>query len=356
MLFKLFKKNNLFLILILSIFLNSHSTAVDTGTVLKYMDANYPRQSIYKANYKMAKAKWYSLNDHLSINPKFLILVEQPLRLNGEEKKYQFIYNSGHNFFSLVRKAEKGGRSTIPGLPINIFQKKIMEAPKIDDGDITLNQFVEKVFDHCRFTNMLSAKDPDNKNLNMSNYGSCFIKQINTVKFKPFTEEDYKKNKKQISSFAINKDQFSQLNIQKVNQKKKENVKSKINPVLEKPLETNAQKQKFDISKKEYLLALSWNRLDDLVIGKIKFQNDSAGKINIKLNKTSDKCVGLVALTKDIGTWSLTCPNNDKRPGAFDKNLSASGTLLINNDFVILGNGKDIFNNRINFTANFIDQ
>lgn len=368
------KKISISLFFIFSL-LQSNSIAVGTGDILKYMDANYPRQSIYKANYKMAKAKWYSLNDHLSINPKFLMLVEQPLRLNGEETKYKFIYNSGHNFFSLVRKDEKGGRSTIPGLPINIFQKKIMEAPKIDDEDMTINQFVEKVFDHCRFTNMISAKDPDKKSLNMSNYGSCYVTQINTIKFKSFTEEDYKKNNKEISKFAINKDQFNKIffSTKKEIKDKVTNINNDLiskqlkNSVVDKKEKTadtkkekivDTKKEKneiFDITKKNYLLALSWNRLDDLIVGKINFENKSSGKINIKLNKSGDICIGLVALTSSIGTWSLTCPNNDKRFGVFKKNLSASGTLLINKDFEILGNGKDIFNNRINFAANFIN-
>jgi hypothetical protein len=351
-----FKKYILHFIIILNLFFSHQLLAQDTAEVLKYMDANYPRQSIYKANYKMAKAKWYTLSDHLLIKPKFLILVEQPLRLNGEEKKYNFIYNSAHNFFSLVRKAPKKGRSTIPGLPVNIFQKKIMEAPKIDDRDLTLNQFVEKVFDHCRFTNMRSAKDPDNQNLNMSNYGSCFITQINAVKFKPFTEEDYKKNKKQVSSFTKNKEQFAKLNSEnqsKINKKKK--VEAKNNPVLEKTIIKKSEDKNIDLSKKEYLLALSWSRLDDLVVGKIKFENNNSAKITIKLNKTGDKCIGLVALTNKIGTWSLTCPENEKRGGAFKKNLSASGTLTIKNNSMVLGNGKDIFNNRINFVSNFIN-
>jgi hypothetical protein len=190
----------------------------------------------------------------------------------------------------------------------------------------------------------------------MSNYGSCFITQINAVKFKPFTEEDYKKNKKQVSSFTKNKEQFAKLNSEnqsKINKKKK--VEAKNNPVLEKTIIKKSEDKNIDLSKKEYLLALSWSRLDDLVVGKIKFENNNSAKITIKLNKTGDKCIGLVALTNKIGTWSLTCPENEKRGGAFKKNLSASGTLTIKNNSMVLGNGKDIFNNRINFVSNFIN-
>ena len=46
------KKISISLFFIFSL-LQSNSIAVGTGDILKYMDANYPRQSIYKANYKM---------------------------------------------------------------------------------------------------------------------------------------------------------------------------------------------------------------------------------------------------------------------------------------------------------------
>lgn len=74
----------LFFFIIFNLFVCTQVEANDTTKVVDYMDADYPRDSIYKANYKMALPKWYSLDDHLKLKPKYLILVEQPLELNNK--------------------------------------------------------------------------------------------------------------------------------------------------------------------------------------------------------------------------------------------------------------------------------
>lgn len=329
-----------------------------SSEVLKYTDAGYPRESVYKGNYRLSKTQWYKLSDHLNLNPKFLILVEQPLRLNNEEVKYKFIYNSAHNFFSMVRKDQKK-RSIVPGLPINIFQTKTLVAPKIDDKNITLQQFVEKAFDHCHYTNMVSAKDSDGKSIKMSKYGMCRITMINAIKMKPFTEEEYNKNNQDLLKFTSNNQGLIALinNQNKTKNLKKEKLEvTSKNDTKEKQLKLNKKKQNLiDFKNKNYLVSLSWSKLDKLSVGSLVFDNNRSGKIQIKLTKSGGTCVGTIAITGTIGSWSISCPNDDKRPKGLHNTLSASGSLSVDENFSVIGSGQDILNNKIEFVANFIN-
>lgn len=92
----------------------------------------------------------------------------------------------------------------------------------------------------------------------------------------------------------------------------------------------------------ERALALSWESIDDLIVGTLSFnEKDMIGKINFKLSSVDTKCIGTYALSSIRGTWSILCEKN---------NINASGTLKWNSqNGSVSGTGKDEKGNVVKF-------
>lgn len=88
--------------------------------------------------------------------------------------------------------------------------------------------------------------------------------------------------------------------------------------------------------------ALSWEGIDELIIGKLSFnEKDLIGKINFTLPTDGTKCFGSYALSTIKGTWSVICEKD---------NINASGTLKWNDqDGSVSGIGKDEKDNIVKF-------
>jgi hypothetical protein len=92
----------------------------------------------------------------------------------------------------------------------------------------------------------------------------------------------------------------------------------------------------------ERAFALSWENIDDLIIGKLSFnEKDMIGKINFNLSSLNTECFGTYVLSAIRGTWSILCEKD---------NINASGTLKWNNqNGNVSGTGKDEKGNVVKF-------
>tara|TARA_B100001113_G_C21058172_1_gene599934 strand:+ start:206 stop:1258 length:1053 start_codon:yes stop_codon:yes gene_type:complete len=92
----------------------------------------------------------------------------------------------------------------------------------------------------------------------------------------------------------------------------------------------------------ERALALSWESIDDLIVGTLSFnEKDMIGKINFKLSSVDTKCIGTYVLSTIRGTWSILCEKD---------NINASGTLKWNSqNGSVSGTGKDEKGNVVKF-------
>ena len=62
---------------------------------------------------------------------------------------------------------------------INPLKKSDLKPDLMDDDDLTLDSFVEKVLDHCKFSTLKGVRDLEGKNLNFFEKVSKFCK--NTI-------------------------------------------------------------------------------------------------------------------------------------------------------------------------------
>ena len=92
----------------------------------------------------------------------------------------------------------------------------------------------------------------------------------------------------------------------------------------------------------ERVFALSWESIEDLVIGTLSFnEKDMIGKINFNLSSLDTKCFGTYVLSATRGTWSILCEKD---------NINASGTLKWNSqNGSVSGTGKDEKDNVVKF-------
>ena len=109
---------------------------------------------------------------------------------------------------------------------------------------------------------------------------------------------------------------------------------------------TNRIKQSKQINNEnssgERAFALSWESIDDLIVGTLSFdEKNMIGKINFKLSSVDTKCIGTYVLSTIRGTWSILCEKN---------NINASGTLKWNSqNGSVSGTGKDEKGNVVKF-------
>ena len=64
----------------------------------KLVDLGFNKLDAYADDYSDSEAYWYSLEEHLSLKPKFLALLTQPMKVDGKELVNSHVYNSKHHF------------------------------------------------------------------------------------------------------------------------------------------------------------------------------------------------------------------------------------------------------------------
>ena len=333
------KKISIFILFFL--FYNSHSYSLGKQDIQKLKDLKYPLKSFYADNHRGSITYWITIEEHLKLKPKFVALVEQDLKLNGKNIKYKFFYNSRHNFFKMQKfKKEK---KTLLKLS-NPLKKDELIPTLMDDKSLSLNNFVEKVLDHCKFSTLKGVKSSDDKRLKFSKRETCYVKYVNYTKFNNLSFESFEKNKDTLS-FTTDK------NVTSLNTKATQNVVKKIE---NKNLESKSKK--IDPKKVKYL-ALKWHSFEDLIIGKIDYENGiSNGNITLELPNEKTICKGSFAVSPNFsGTWSISCPDNSNRSYQHKKNMTASGTMNKNDNNQLIGTGKDFVGRKVEFISNRIN-
>ena len=263
-----------------------------------------------------------------------MALVEQDVILNGDNTKYTFIYNSKHNFFNISVLEEK--KKLVPFIR-NPLDKDLKGPIVIEDKDLTIVNFIEKVLDHCKFSETKGINDPENKNLNFRNFEKCQVKFVNYTKFENLNYDSFEKNR-DLATYSKDK------NINIVEKKTTENKQitkleaSNSNNGLENQTSaiTNLSNKKEIITA----IALTWDRSIDLIVGELKY-NFQKNTGLIEFESTDEKCIGSLIILDDAGTWSLLCEKNK---------LTASGSLKISNGF-ITAEGIDNRRNKIKFIS-----
>ena len=156
-------------------------------------------------------------------------------------------------------------------------------------------------------------------------------------------DETYVFNKKNFSwlSAESNYDFDTTSRCEKINQKKYLSLLK---------LKTTAQDLKITkkITKKKNKMkgnrtfALSWEGIDELIIGQLSFEEENLiGKLDFVLSDDETKCIGTYVLSTSKGTWSILCE---------EKNMNASGLLMWNiQNGIVSGNGKDSKGNKVKF-------
>ncbi len=216
---------------------------------------------------------------------------------------------------------------------VTFLKTKVSVPEEIDDKNITENEFLESVLDHCKYSSLKNIKEPDSKKkLVFKKFDVCKIKYLNTKNLNDFTIEKFNKTE---NINVDNKDEIKKEQTNNVKKEKKTNQK---------------------ISNKKISISFLWQRLPYLLLANLEMKTENTGVLNIFLNETEDNCVGTIALNSDqTGSWSLSCPDNVKRKGKFKKKLGASGNLLIKNNRLI-ANGYDNYRNKVKFVSDLINE
>ena len=225
----------------------------------------------------------------------------------------------------MIQKEEKKNSFLKKVIPLN---KKISIPADINDDNLSENNFIERVLDHCKYASTKNIKERDKKTrLKFKNFGECKLKFVNYENYNDLTLKKFTSN--------------TNTSLNKKNVKKKETAKKDNTAVKE-------------ISKNFNIVNLSmyWENLPHPVIVSLQMTSKDSGVLKLDLHQTKDKCVGSVAINKNKrGSWSFICPDNKKRVKDFKKNLSANGTLKINSKNFVEGNGFDVNKNKIEFIA-----
>jgi|TARA_B100001964_G_scaffold132958_1_gene146840 hypothetical protein len=181
------------------LFYSSYSHSLDKQDIQKLKDLNYPLESFYMHNYKGSKTYWIPIEKHLELKPKYLALVNLDVNLNGKNTTYGFIYNSRHNFFKMKKINLKKNFYE----KLYFFSDKTELQPELmDDEELNIDTFAEKVLDHCHFSSIKGVNNLKGKSLKFTKKSKCTIKYVNFVQFEKLTFEKYEKNSN-VLSFSI---------------------------------------------------------------------------------------------------------------------------------------------------------
>ena len=213
------------------------------------------------------------------------------------------------------------------------FKKKKISMPEeISDQDISENEFIETVLDHCKYSRVKNIKNQDlKKRISFKKFATCKIKYINAKKVDDITLEKFAELEKK------NKDQIKKNVDKKKEQDKKESISKKI--------------KKENVDNENIRVSFRWQKFPYPIISSLKMRNKTTGILNFYIHETEDECVGTIALnSNNKGNWSLSCPDNKKRSGVFKKSLGASGSIVVENS-IIIGTGYDNYRNEVKFIA-----
>ena len=314
-------------------------------------DLGYPWENFYIHNYGSSNTYWYSIEEHLDLNPKFLALVLQDVEEKDQKLTYKYIYNSRHNFFKMEAISET--EKNIFSLP-NFFSKNTLKAEEISDKEIDINEFIEKVLDHCKYTQLRNLKDKKGVDVSVSNQKDCRISHVNQIEFKDLIFEQFEKNK-DFKNFLVNKDNANKFVVSKrmpVKDSKKEQVSTKESSVSGKDNQKSIQELKN--FKENINVAINWTNYNSLIVANLKMdKSNSVGAIEINLPDGSGKCIGTVAIntTTMSGAWSVNCDDSENRSWRFKKEMNASGKLYKNGQNFLVGEGKDRLGNKVVFQS-----
>jgi hypothetical protein len=149
----------------------------------KLVDLGYQKLDAYADDYSKGKTYWFTLEEHLSVQPKYLALLGQTMKVNGKESVQQHIYNSKHHFFGDVESKcvkEKTKDSLLGSI---IGDCKYLKPKTIDDSNISKENFAQLALDHCTETKVKKLTTEDGKELKVSDTKPCYIKYINFSKY-----------------------------------------------------------------------------------------------------------------------------------------------------------------------------
>ncbi len=96
--------------------------------------------------------------------------------------------------------------------------------------------------------------------------------------------------------------------------------------------------------KAERSIAISWAGYQELIIGKVGFEESDTGETSMNLNLPNNdgSCEGTyLLLNGGKGTWQISCTNN----------MGAAGTLKWDEDGGVIGSGRDFNDKKIKFTV-----
>ena len=213
------------------------------------------------------------------MKPKFLALVQQDLKINNKQMNYKYVYNSKHNFFKMEIQGEK---KRITPILVNPLSKRYLGPTTIDDKDISLSQFIEKVLDHCKFSKAVSVNDDKGKKLSFRNEEECKIKFVNFDSYKDLTFENFEKNNN-LSLYNPSIKKSQQLKVVKKIDKKNVTEKTEI-----KPKDIKIGKIKSFKSP----IAMNWFRNMDLIVGNLSYDSKkNSGIINFE-TLNNGECIG----------------------------------------------------------------
>ena len=314
-------------------------------------DLGYPWESFYIHNYGSSNTHWYTIEEHLDLNPQFLALVLQDVEEKDQKLTYKYIYNSRHNFFKMVAISETN--KNLFSLA-NFLSKNTLKAEEISDNEIDINEFIEKVLDHCKYTQLRNLKDKKGVGVSVSNPKDCRISHVNNIEFKGLISEQFEKNK-DFKIFLVNENNANKFTVLKsipAKDSKREQMSSKESSRSNK--NDKKSTQEFKNLKENINIAINWINYNSLIVANLKMdKSNSVGSIEINLPDGSGKCIGTVAINTItmLGTWSINCDDSENRSWRFKKEMYASGKLKKNEQNFLVGEGKDQLGNKVVFQS-----
>jgi hypothetical protein len=146
----------------------------------KLVDLGYNKLDAYSDDYSKVKTRWYTLEEHLKLKPKFLGLLIQEMQINEKSQLNKHVYNSRHHIFA--SRDEKCGNDNKKLFQV-LKKCKQLQMPVIEDENISIDNFAKLILDHCNETKVKNLKTLEGKKLKISQEKKCSIKFINFKRY-----------------------------------------------------------------------------------------------------------------------------------------------------------------------------